>query len=71
MMGKFKMLLVLAMLSLPAVAVADASSVPGGANWYFYMDLEQMRSGGPGAPMFDWLRDEVLEDIKEDAGVDV
>ena len=71
MMGKFKMLLVVAMLSLPAVAVADASSVPGSANWYFYMDLEQMRSGGPGAPMFEWLRDEVLEDIKEDAGIDV
>lgn len=71
MMGKFKMLLVAVMLSLPAVAVADASSVPGGAYWYFYVDLEQMRSGGPGTPMYDWLREEVLEDIREDAGIDV
>ena len=61
MMGKIKILLLLVILSVPMVAGADASSVPGGANWYFYVDLEQMRSGGPGAPMYDWLRNEVLE----------
>jgi len=70
-MGKIRTLLLIVMLSVPMVAGADASSVPGGANWYFYVDLEQMRSGGPGAPMYNWLRDEVLEEIREDSGIDV
>lgn len=71
MMGKIRTLLLIVMLSVPTVAGADASSVPGGANWYFYVDLEQMRSGGPGAPMYDWLRDEVLEEIRDDSGIDI
>ena len=71
MMGKIKILLLLVILSVPMVAGADASSVPGGANWYFYVDLEQMRSGGPGAPMYDWLRNEVLEEVRQDSGIDV
>ena len=71
-MGKFKtLLLLLVMLAVPAVAVADARNVPGNANWYFYVDLEQMRSGGPGAAVYNWLRDEVMEDIEQDAGIDV
>lgn len=70
-MGKIRTLLLIVMLSVPTVAGADASSVPGGANWYFYVDLEQMRSGGPGAPMYDWLRDEVLEEIRDDSGIDI
>lgn len=70
-MGKFKVLLLLVMLAVPVVAGADASSVPGSSNWYFYVDLKQMRTGGPGEPMYDWLRDEVLEEIYEDAGIDV
>lgn len=71
MMGKIKILLLLALLTVPAIAGADASSVPGNANWYFYVDLKQMRSGGPGAAVYEWLRDEVMEEIEEDAGINV
>ena len=71
-MGKFKtLLLLLVMLAVPAVAVADARNVPGNANWYFYVDLKQMRSGGPGTAVYNWLRDEVMDEIEEDAGIDV
>jgi hypothetical protein len=70
-MGKFKTLLLLALLSVPLVAHASADNVPGNANWYFYVDLEQMRSGGPGTAVYNWLRDEVMEDIEQDAGIDV
>jgi len=70
-MGKFKVLLLLVMLAVPLVAGADARSVPGNAHWYVYVDLKQMRSGGPGALMYDWLREDVFEDIREDTGIDV
>lgn len=66
-----KILAVLALLAVPVVAAADARTVPGDANWYFHVDLKQMRSGGPGVAMYDWLRDEVMVDIRVDAGIDV
>ena len=67
----FKTLAVLALLAVAGVAAADAGSVPGNANWYFHVDLKQMRSGGPGVAMYDWLRDEVMTEIRDDAGIDV
>jgi len=68
----FKILAVLALLAVSAAAAAaDAGSVPGNAHWYFHVDLKQMRSGGPGVAVYNWLRDEVMTDIHEDAGIDV
>ncbi|MDJ0710846.1 MAG: hypothetical protein QNJ14_10665 [Woeseiaceae bacterium] len=70
-MRVFKILAILVLLAVPAVAAADARTVPGNANWYFHIDLEQMRTGGPGVKMYDWLRDEVMTEIREDAGIDI
>lgn len=70
-MRYLKILIVGLLLAVPVVAGADASSVPGSANWYFYIDLKQMRAGGAGAPVYNWLRDEVMREIQEDAGIDV
>ena len=70
-MRLFKILAILALLAVPVVAAADAKTVPSDANWYFHIDLKQMRDGGPGATMYDWLRDEVLTEIRDDAGIDV
>lgn len=70
-MRHLKFLLVGLLLVFPVSSMADARDVPGGANWYFYVDLKQMRSGGPGKAVFDWLRDEVLSEVKEDSGLDI
>ncbi len=70
-MRLFKILSVFVLLVAPVVAAADARTVPGDANWYFHIDLKQMRAGGPGVAMYNWLRDEVMTDIRDDAGIDV
>ena len=70
-MRLFKILAVLVLLAVSGAAAADAGTVPGNANWYFHVDLKQMRSGGPGVAMYDWLRDEVMSEIRDDAGIDV
>lgn len=67
----FKTLALIALLAVPVAAAADAGSVPGNSNWYFHIDLKQMRSGGPGVAMYNWLRDEVMDEIREDSGIDV
>lgn len=66
-----KPLLLVCFLMIPAVSAADASKVPSSANWYLYVDLEKMRSGGAGATVYDWLRKEVFAEVKEDVGIDL
>ena len=70
-MRNLKILIVGVLLTVPGLSMADASEIPGGASWYFYVDIDQMRSGGPGKPVYDWLRDEVLEEIDGDSGLNV
>lgn len=70
-MRNLKIFVVSFLLVFPVAAVADAGDVPGEASWYFFVDLEQMRSEGPGQALYEWLRDEVLEELKEDSGLDV
>lgn len=64
-------LLLVLLLAAPVLADADASDVPRGAEWYLYVDLEKMRSEDAGRPLFDWLEDEVISDVEEEAGVDL
>lgn len=70
-MRNLKIFVVGFLLVFPVLALADARDVPGEASWYFYIDLEQMRSAEPGKAVYDWLRDEVLEDVKDDSGLDI
>lgn len=64
-------LLLVLLLAAPVLADADASDVPGGADWYLYVDLQQMRSEEAGKPLFAWLEDEVIAEIEAEAGVDL
>jgi hypothetical protein len=59
------------MLVAPAVAVADTDNIPGAADWYLHVDLEKMKSEKAGKPLYEWLRDEVLTDVREDVGIDI
>jgi hypothetical protein len=59
------------MLVAPAVAVADTDNIPGSADWYLHVDLEKMKSEKAGKPLYEWLRDEVLTDVREDVGIDI
>ena len=70
-MRYIKMIVAAAILAFPALAVANADAVPGSANWYFFVDFDEMRSKGPGKAIYDWLRDEVMDDIKDDSGLDI
>jgi len=70
-MRYLKILVVGLLLTAPVLATADAENLPDSAVWYFHVDLEQMRKGGPGQGLYAWLQEEAFADIKEEAGVDV
>jgi hypothetical protein len=61
----------LAMLALPASAQVAAGDLPDNTIWYLHADLEAMRTGDAGGSVYAWFEDEVAEDIREDAGIDI
>ncbi|MEJ2274914.1 MAG: hypothetical protein P8Y01_10140, partial [Woeseiaceae bacterium] len=66
-----KILCVAIMLAAPVAAVADVNTVPGSAEWYLHVDLQQMKVEEAGKPVYEWLRDEVFADVRQDTGVDL
>jgi hypothetical protein len=66
--------LVIFFLLLAPVASLSAlrpSDLPETSKWYFHIDFKEMRSSDAGQHLYAWLQDEVFEDIREDAGVDL
>jgi len=70
MMRIFKLMLAGLLLSLPALAMADVSQVPGSATWYLHVDLHQMKTAEAGQAVYRWMEDEIFDEVKEEAGVD-
>ena len=66
-----KILLIALLLVAPSIAAADAKDIPGSAVWYLHLDLEQMRSDGPGRGVYDWLDDEAMSEVRSETGIDV
>lgn len=55
----------------PVRAEVDASTVPGEADWYLHADLEAMRAVPSGHALYQWLRDEVFDEVKQEIGIDI
>lgn len=66
--------LVIAFLIVAPVAALSAlnpGDLPDTSKWYFHADFKEMRATEAGKYLYAWLQDEVFEDIREDAGVDL
>jgi hypothetical protein len=66
--------LVLFFVFLAPVAALSAlrpGDLPETSKWYFHVDFKEMRSSDAGKHLYAWLQEEVFEDIREDAGVDL
>lgn len=70
-MRLIRVLCAAALLAAPLVAVAASNDIPASADWYLHVDLKQMKSEKAGRPVYDWFRDEVFLEVKNDAGIDI
>lgn len=70
-MRLLKLLCVTVLLAVPAVSMADARDVPGSAEWYLHIDLDRIRSEQAGQALYDWFQAEALDEVRDDAGIDV
>ncbi len=70
-MRLFKILAVLALLAVPAMATAANANVPDSAVWYFHIDFKEMRAEGPGKDVYSWLQEEAFVEVEEESGFNI
>jgi hypothetical protein len=60
-------------VALPLTSNADitASGLPDNAVWYVHADLEAMRSSESGRQLYAWFEDEVVDEVREELGIDL
>jgi hypothetical protein len=68
---KSLVLLFLFLAPVAALSALSADDLPGASKWYFHADFKQMRSSEAGQHLYAWLQDEVFDEIRDDAGVDL
>lgn len=61
----------LALVPLAAGAQIRPGDLPDDTVWYLHADLKAIRSSEAGAAIFAWLDEEVIEDVREDTGIDI
>lgn len=69
-MRHVKLLAVILLLAVPALAYADMGGIPTSATWYFHADFDAMRKGKASRGVYDWLDAEVFEEIRSEIGID-
>jgi len=69
-MRTLKLLAVLLLLAVPALAYAELGQIPNSATWYFHADFDAMRNGEASRGVYDWLDTEVFEEIRSEIGID-
>lgn len=67
-----RLLLIFLFVCVPTTVLAGLSDgdLPA-ARWYAHVDLVEMRSGEAGKQLYDWLDDEVFEELRDEIGIDV
>jgi len=65
------LLLLVTLAPLLAVADVNVGDLPEDTIWYLHADLEAMRDGEAGSKLYAWFEDEVVDDVREEVGIDI
>lgn len=68
-----KALAIFLILLIPVGASAgiESGDLPPGSTWYLHIDFNEMRSSDAGKGIYEWLNDEVIEEVNEETGIDL
>lgn len=65
------MFLLLLSLPLQAGAEVTATDLPNDTIWYMHLDLQTMRTAPSGNRLYGWIEEEIGEEVREEAGIDI
>lgn len=68
-----RFMIALACLLIPVTGFAGVrdGDLPAASTWYFHADFSEMRGSEAGRGLWSWLEQEVLDEIREESGVDL
>lgn len=69
-MKRLTVFLAALVLSVSSYASLDRTDLPADTQWYLHLDLSEMRSTDTGQRLYSWLKDEVLDEVREETGFD-
>ena len=58
-------------LPVAALSAIGQGDLPDTSKWYFHADFQEMRSSEGGQKLYVWLQDEVFDEVRDEAGVDL
>ena len=58
------------LVAAPSIAAIDDATLPPDTAWYVHVDLDTMRDTAVGKQIYDWLDNEVFEEIRDETGFD-
>jgi len=58
-------------LPVAALSAIGQGDLPDTSKWYFHVDFKEMRSSEGGRYLYGWLQDEVFDEVRDEAGVDL
>ena len=58
-------------MPVAALSAIGQGDLPETSRWYFHADFQEMRSSEAGRHLYDWLQDEVFDEVRDEAGVDL
>lgn len=61
----------LLIVPVAAVSALRPGDLPDTSKWYFHADFREMRTSEAGRHLYAWLQEEVFEDVRDEAGVDL
>lgn len=72
-MRKLRSHFIFLMAFVPLIAIGAVSEreLPPRAIWYAHLDLDAMRSTDAGRKIYEWFREEALEEIRTEIGIDL
>ena len=72
-MRQFRSLILLFLFLAPVAALSALSvdDLPGTSKWYFHADFKQMRASDAGQHLYAWMQEEIFDEIRDEAGVDL
>ena len=67
----YGLLALVTLAPLAAVAQIKAGDLPGNTVWYVHADLRSIRSSEAGAALYARFEDEVVNEVREETGIDI
>jgi hypothetical protein len=69
----FRYVVIFFLIAAPVATLSafGPGDLPDTSRWYFHADFKAMRAGEAGRHLYGWLQDEVFDDVREDAGIDL